>query len=53
LVLLWTEYWPTKKFQSEEEYNKWAIANKNNLDQIKKQASEVVEKCISLGLINF
>jgi hypothetical protein len=53
LALLWIEYWPTKKFQTEEEYSKWATANKSTFDSIKKQASEVVEKCISLGLINF
>jgi len=53
LYLLWTEYWPTKKFQSEEEYQKWAIANKTTFEVVRKQSAEVVEKCISLGLINF
>jgi hypothetical protein len=53
LVILWTEWWPTKKFQTTEQYTSWLNANSSVLQSLRKQAEESVEKAISLGLINF
>ena len=53
LVLLWTEWWPTKKFQTTEQYTNWVKSNTSTLQSLGKQAEEAVEKAISLGLINF
>ena len=53
LYLVWVEFWPTKRFQTEQEFIAWANANKNSSDVLKRQASEVVDKAISLGLIQF
>ena len=53
LVILWTEWWPTKKFQTSEQYTSWIKTNTSVLKSLGKQAEEAVEKAISLGLINF
>ena len=53
LVILWTEWWPTKKFQTPQQYLGWLNSNKSVVESLKKQAEEAVEKAISLGLINF
>ena len=53
LVLLWIEWWPTKSFQTTQQRNNWILANAQSVQTIRKQASESVEKCISLGLITF
>ena len=29
MVLLWTIYWPTQRFQTQEEIDKWIKANEN------------------------
>ena len=53
LPFIWGYYWPTKKFDTPEQFQQWAIANKSSADLLARQASEVVEKSISLGLISF
>lgn len=53
LVLLWIEWWPTKSFQTAQQRDSWISANAESVQTIRKQASESVEKCISLGLITF
>ena len=53
LVTLWTEWWPTKKFQTTEQYVNWLNSNAEVYRNLGKQAEEAVEKAISLGLINF
>jgi hypothetical protein len=53
LILLWIEWWPTKRFQTKQQRDNWILANTQSVQVIRAQASETVEKCISLGLINF
>jgi len=53
LVFIWIQWWPTKRFQNIEQYNNWITANLSVAQSIRTQASEVVDKCIALGLINF
>jgi hypothetical protein len=53
LVYVWFQWWPTKRLQTEQEEGNWILANQQSLQTITKQASESVEKCISLGLITF
>jgi hypothetical protein len=53
LYLVWAQYWPTKKFQNKEQYANWVLANTDTITTLRRESSEVVEKCISLGLITF
>ena len=53
LPLIWMYYWPTRKFDNDQQLSDYINANKNTVDLLAKQASEVVEKSISLGLISF
>jgi len=53
LIFVWTEWWPTKRFQTPQQRNNWYSANQQSVIALRQQASEVVDKCISLGLINF
>ena len=53
LVLIWIEWWPTRRWNTEEEGQKYIAANKSTIDSLAKAAQESVEKCISLGIISF
>ena len=53
LILVWLQWWPTKKYQTREQLNNWIFANASVVQSLRKQSSEVVDKCIALGLINF
>lgn len=53
LVLIWLEWWPTRRWNTEEEGQKYVQANKSTIETLKKAAAESVEKCISLGIISF
>ena len=53
LALVWSEWWPTRRWNTEEEGLKYIEANKSTFESLKKAAAESVEKCISLGIISF
>ena len=53
LALVWAEWWPTRRWNTEEEGLKYIEANKSTFESLKKAAAESVEKCISLGIISF
>ena len=53
LPLVWLEWWPTRRWNTEEEGLKYIEANKSTFESLKKAAAESVEKCISLGIISF
>jgi hypothetical protein len=53
LVQVWLEWWPTKRWNTEAEKEKWIKANQKNFNELVKAADEVTEKAISLGLISF
>jgi hypothetical protein len=53
LVTVWLEWWPTKKYQNKQQLDSWILANPAIVQSLGRQASEVVDKCIALGLINF
>jgi hypothetical protein len=53
LTLVWLQWWPTKKYQNKEQLISWISANPAIVTSLDKQSSEVVDKCIALGLINF
>jgi hypothetical protein len=43
-------YWPTTRFQNQEEFDKWAKANNNTFDDLKKVADEALHQCQVFGL---
>ena len=53
LVQIWIEWWPTRRWNNEEEGTKYFEANKSTIETLKKAAAESVEKCVSLGIISF
>jgi hypothetical protein len=50
MVLLWTIYWPTQRFQTQEEIDKWIKANENTFDEARKTADEALHQCEVFGL---
>jgi hypothetical protein len=50
MLYIWMSYWPTTRFQNQEEFDKWAKANNNTFDDLKKVADEALHQCQVFGL---
>ena len=50
MIYIWMYYWPTQRFQNQTEFDKWAKANENTFNDLKKVADEALHQCEVFGL---
>jgi hypothetical protein len=53
MYTLWIKYWPQKRFQTDDQYEKWLTSNKNMADTFRTSAQNVVELLAKYKLVNF
>jgi hypothetical protein len=50
MLYIWMYYWPTQRFQNQEEFDKWSKSNQNTFNDLKKVADEALHQCEVFGL---
>jgi hypothetical protein len=45
MIATWILWWPTQRFQTPEEIDKWIKSNENTFDDLKKAADEALHQC--------